>query len=70
MAFEIIRAEGLIVPDEVCVTDKPGGKIIGTAKLTKTHGGSVMAEVTITDQTSNPIENGLTIGAFSILEDR
>jgi hypothetical protein len=68
--FEIIRTEGLIVPDEVCVTDKPGGKIIGTAKLTKTHGGSVMAEVTITDPTSNPIENGLTIGAFSILEDR
>jgi hypothetical protein len=29
-----------------------------------------MAEVTITDPTSNPIENGLTIGAFSILEDR
>jgi hypothetical protein len=57
------------VPDEVPLTDKPGGKVIGTARLEKTSNGAYIVHATITDPTYDAIGNGFRLDHLSIAEE-
>lgn len=50
---------------EVPLTDRPGGNVIGTAKIEKLKSGSIVAHVDARD-IPEAITGGFSMGSFSI----
>lgn len=64
-----IPAENIRIVGEVPVTDKPGGEVVGTAKMEKTRSGSLVAHVTMSPEHEHLIGVGFKLGDFSLVEE-
>lgn len=63
-----LRKTGPNFVGEVPVTDKPGGSIIGTAKMEKLRSGAIVAHVDLFPEHRDFMGVGFKIGDFSLAE--
>lgn len=63
------NAETIKFVGEIPVTDKPGGKVVGVAKIEKLKSGALIAHVEMSPENIDLIATGFSFGSLSIAED-